>query len=652
MRKKLLLVCCLCCLIANAEDYAGELKEVKEGKRTEAKASWWGYNRKNATRCLQAAINSGVPRLIIDNTGSDWILDRIELVSNQEIILEENVRLVARKGGFTNVRGDSSFINFKDGHDIILRGKQGSAIIMRKKDYQNRAIYKPSEWRHMLDIRGGRNITIRDLRLESSGGDGIYIGNGNPPSKPVKNCSDIHIENLVVDNHHRQGISVITVKNLLIRNCIIRNTGGTPPQAGIDFEPNLPDEQLVNCVVENCTIENNAGNASVVYLVNLNGDSAPVSITYSRCKFRNNKSGGISVAVHKGKNRINPVKGIVKLTDCEIEEVKPLSVTDSWNGFEVLLRKCRIIQLREPVIKLSSMNSLYQVGNLHFEDVSISEQNLLPFKMEHHSYASAFNFDITGDLLVNGRKYDYSAYLNREIARSRKNTNVKPASNTAGLHAPKFSQANPAAGESTLFWSANKSSMMFAGKSGQQITLDLHPMKSPPENTSITLLLFKPGKQKAEKTVLKLDGRHYFHYQFTPDADGLYRIALEECPKDLFLSFDSKHSGQGMYTKEHFQLFKPQGQIYFEVPAKVRKFEIVLWCGEGQRTDVKLLNPAGKCEKEFSNISRTLFFKKRESLKSELWALEFQNAVGEVNVMLTEPLTPIISDRPEKMLRK
>lgn len=145
MKKILLFSTCLMCLLMDAQDYTQERREVKDGKRTEAKASWWGFDKNNATKCLQDAINSGVKRLIVDNTGRDWILDRIVLASNQEIILEKNVRLVARKGGFQKVRGDSSFINFGGGHHIILRGEPGAVIIMHKKDYQNRTLYKPSD---------------------------------------------------------------------------------------------------------------------------------------------------------------------------------------------------------------------------------------------------------------------------------------------------------------------------------------------------------------------------------------------------------------------------------------------------------------------------------------------------------------------------
>ena len=43
--------------------------EVRSGKRTEAKAAWWGYDPADATAALQAAIDSGAKKLIVENLG-------------------------------------------------------------------------------------------------------------------------------------------------------------------------------------------------------------------------------------------------------------------------------------------------------------------------------------------------------------------------------------------------------------------------------------------------------------------------------------------------------------------------------------------------------------------------------------------------------
>ena len=92
-------------------------------------------------------------------------------------------------------------------------------------------------------------------------------------------CRNITVKNVLLEDNYRQGISVISVKNLLLENIKIYGTGGTAPGSGIDFEPNHPNEQLSNCVVRNCEIRENRGAGILFYFKNLDRDSHPISIT-------------------------------------------------------------------------------------------------------------------------------------------------------------------------------------------------------------------------------------------------------------------------------------------------------------------------------------------------------------------------------------
>src|SRR6185295_16566214 len=64
-------------------------------------------------------------------------------------------------------------------------------------------------------------------------------------------------------------------------NSTLRNTGGTAPEAGIDFEPNEKDEYLTQCVVRKCTFTNNAGYGLLFALHNIGRN--PVSIQVENC---------------------------------------------------------------------------------------------------------------------------------------------------------------------------------------------------------------------------------------------------------------------------------------------------------------------------------------------------------------------------------
>lgn len=227
------------------------IDDVAAGKLTEAKASWWGFSEADSTAALQAAINSGVRKLTIDDVGKPWIVQPIQLASHQEIVLEKGVTVLARRGMFRG-RNDSLF-NIIGKEDVTIRG-YGATLRMWRDDYA-RAPYSKAEWRMALNLGGAKDVKIYGLTLAESGGDGIYVGAG-PDGGP---CRNVLIKDVVCDSNYRQGISVINAENLRIEDCVLKNTDGTAPRAGIDFEPNGPKERLVNCVLRNCLIRKNGG---------------------------------------------------------------------------------------------------------------------------------------------------------------------------------------------------------------------------------------------------------------------------------------------------------------------------------------------------------------------------------------------------------
>lgn len=286
------------------------VQQVVDGQRTEANAAWWGFNKDDSTAFLQAAIDSGARKVTVPYMGEPWIITPVKLRSGLELVFEPGVVVLAKEGMFKG-KGDSLFTAV-NAHDIAIRG-YGATLRMRKKDYQSEA-YEKAEWRMTLDFAGCRNVCVEGVRLESSGGDGIYLG----CTEELPYCADVVIRDVVCDGHHRQGISVIGAENLLIENCILSNTKGTAPQAGIDFEPNAPRERLVNCVVRNCIMEGNAGAGVLVYLRPLTRESQPVSILVENCHIRSGDDCGVAV----GAIGDNGPKGSVTFRNCTIENTK------------------------------------------------------------------------------------------------------------------------------------------------------------------------------------------------------------------------------------------------------------------------------------------------------------------------------------------
>ena len=297
--------------------------EVATGKRTSANAAWWGFDRDDATEILQAALASGAKKLVIPYLGAPWVVRPLQLPSQQEIVFEPGVVILAKQGEFRG--GGDSLFSAVGQSNLVLRG-YGATLRMHKRDYQNPP-YTKAEWRMGLALRGCRQVLVEGLRIESSGGDGIYVDGGGAWGW----SEDITLRNCVAYDNHRQGLSVISAVNLLVENCTFANTWGTATEAGIDLEPDVESNRLVNCLIRHCVFENNNGNEVLVYLKPLTTNSQPVSIKFEHCLIRMTaarhtppepgpKEGLNGVAgIAIGNVRDNGPKGLIEFVDCVTE---------------------------------------------------------------------------------------------------------------------------------------------------------------------------------------------------------------------------------------------------------------------------------------------------------------------------------------------
>jgi len=316
------------------------------GAPDEVKASSFGWNATDATACLQAAIDSGAKKVVIDRQEGDWIVEPIFLrVSGQEVVVADGVTVRAKKGSFKG-RNDSLFKITRKDRGVTLRGEGNATLVMNKRDYQDPERYSHSEWRHAVSVSGS-GATVRDLTILSSGGDGVYVRD---------NAEDVTLENLVCRDHHRQGISVISATRLRVRRCRFEDTAGTAPQCGVDIEPNNPSDRLEDILFEDCVFYRNASGGMTLHICGL---KRPISITFRRCESRGNWTG---ISVYSSNKIESPTTGTVLFEDCKV----------SGNRSHAL----RFCNLREGGLAITIRNCSFDARGAKAAPVLIDNRNL------------------------------------------------------------------------------------------------------------------------------------------------------------------------------------------------------------------------------------------------------------------------------------
>lgn len=197
----------------------------------------------------------------------EYLIDAI-----QSIILKDNITLEFELGTILKAIPNSGeryeIIKIHDVKNIKLIG-QVSIVGDR-----NEHLGSSGEWGSGISIRGSRNVYIKDVNVSDMWGDGIYVGNTSKQNY----SEDIKIINSTLNNNRRQGITIVSARNLEILDAVITNTNGTSPQCGIDIEPNNPTQFLENIKIINLKTSNNEGSGLKLYLEKFKFNEKPISI--------------------------------------------------------------------------------------------------------------------------------------------------------------------------------------------------------------------------------------------------------------------------------------------------------------------------------------------------------------------------------------
>ena len=120
----------------------------------------------------------------------------------------------------------------KDGNSAVLKAwsvskvrVHGGTIVGERHEH----LGSSGEWGMGLDVRDASAISVVGTQVRDTWGDGFYIGG--------EANSDIHFCGVVADGSRRNGMSIVAAKGMTVRSSRFMNSAGTPPQAGLDIEP-------------------------------------------------------------------------------------------------------------------------------------------------------------------------------------------------------------------------------------------------------------------------------------------------------------------------------------------------------------------------------------------------------------------------------
>ncbi len=277
-----------------------------------------GDGQTDDTAAIQAAIDevAGTGGTVLVPNGT-YMVDaagksRLALKSDMTLSLSKDATLKA----IPNDSGKYSILTISAASNVTVTG---GTLEGDRQEHKG----KSGAWGFGIHIgRDASHITISGVTAKKMWGDGFYI----------QGATDVKLCSVVADNNRRQGLSIIDAEGLVVTHSVFRNTRGTRPGAGIDFEPDGADQKVSDVRIEGSQFLDNegpgiliAGKRGAVAKVELNHNvfkgnrpivvkDAPEVLSSAIC---NNRQITPEAAPSQGLNAfVDPVNIVVHQNDC------------------------------------------------------------------------------------------------------------------------------------------------------------------------------------------------------------------------------------------------------------------------------------------------------------------------------------------------
>jgi len=288
-------------------------------------------DRHDATDAIQKALDTpNVDAVTVEYTGRPWIVRPLFIRRDgRSLRLNPGVAIEAKPGAFKDIH--DCLLSVLGQENVTIEG-HGATLRMRKEDYtgtkstKGTKAYTPSEWRHGVSIRGSRSTNVSGITVESSGGDGIYIGAYAPGLDYGHGVASnvVQVHDCALDQNHRAGLSVVSGTGIHIERTTASNTKGTAPQCGFIVEPANPTHEADVSFVD-CKSGNDASGGFYVNLARMKDPIREARISFRACRVFRSGGSGIRIRLFPTESR-----GSVVAEDCLFENTAGPGLHLQW----------------------------------------------------------------------------------------------------------------------------------------------------------------------------------------------------------------------------------------------------------------------------------------------------------------------------------
>lgn len=261
---------------------------------------WFGVTadgKTNDRAALQKAVDSSVGKTLLITGPCRMDADGLHLRSNSRVRFTPGGSLKL----LPHDRKNYEVLRVWDVKHVLIENARldGSKELNAAKDGQ---------WGMGISIAGSSDVTILSPTTINCWGDGIYISNSFSGGQPFS--SDVKVMKHRASGCRRQGVSIISGRNILFDHPVWENIAGTLPSAGLDIEPNVNSDiveniRIISPVTRNCQF------GILVWLEQLPGEKDQhVSVVITGHKDEGSREAAYSVSSLKTKGRV--VTGYIK----------------------------------------------------------------------------------------------------------------------------------------------------------------------------------------------------------------------------------------------------------------------------------------------------------------------------------------------------